>query len=167
MYHTSFLLLLFCRVLWYPEVCNTLKNLELSHTLIVSAMVLTATNCLRNGLMKRTLSFIMKFLPVITTNLSLPVTSCSGNCWIWMLCSRTGEKTILGRKSLWVRQESTGSPRVCTEGQSQDKGKSSGPCGQEWGGRTEPPDELQWSWNGQFHLRLVYKKLNNFQWLQN
>lgn len=126
------------------------------------------SNCLRYGLMRNSLSFIMKFIPVITIDLSLPVTSCSGNCWIWMLdSSRTGEKTILGRKCLCVRQESMGSPRVCTAGQSQGKGKRSGPCGQEWGGRTEPLHELQRSWNGKFHLRLVYKKLNNFQWLQN
>jgi len=81
--------------------------------------------------------------------------------------SHTGKKTVLGRKSPWVRQVSTGSPRVCTEGQSQGKKKRSGLCGQERGGRTEPLDEVQRSGNNKFHLRLEYKDLSNFQWLQN
>lgn len=58
----------------------------------------------------------MTFIPVTTINVSLPVTSCSGNRWLWML-DRTlhEEKTIQGQKSLCVRQESMDSPRGCAQ----------------------------------------------------
>lgn len=99
----------------------------------------------------------MKFIPVITSDLSLPVTSCSGNCSIWVWDSScTGEKTILGRKEKPL-------------GKAREHGQ---PQSLHWGPEPEPGvGRKNWttrrSWKSKFPFRLVYKKLKNLQWLQN
>lgn len=61
-------------------------------------MVLPQKN-LRNGLIRRSVSFIMTFIPITTINVSLPGTSYSGNHGVWMLGH------ALKRKFYWDRKK--------------------------------------------------------------
>lgn len=84
-------------------------------------MVLQQKN-LRNGLI-RSLSFIITFISITTVNVSLPITSCSGSHWVWMGRPCIEEKTILGQKSVCVRQKSMDSPRGEHRGPEPAQGK--------------------------------------------